>query len=195
MSSEQAILQSTQTHLTDATNKSNIFVELFEADKNRLYAYIYAYMMDKAAADDVFQETSVALWKDFEKFELGTNFSKWANGIAFNRVRDYRYAHKKYTLGFSEDFLQEFSDKVATPETFNLSQQEKKWWHLEQCCSMLPAPLQQIYQRFYVNNLNAQELADETGRSIYAIRKAIRKLRRKLYDCVEQKVMESADEL
>ena len=75
---------------------SHEFSQLFEADKNRLYAYIYAYVLDGSAADDIFQETSMTLWREFNKFELGTNFSKWANGIAFNRIRVFRRNNKKY---------------------------------------------------------------------------------------------------
>jgi DNA-directed RNA polymerase specialized sigma24 family protein len=78
------------------------FVHLFNQDKNRLYAYIYALVTERAAADDIFQETCIALWKDFHKFEIGTSFSKWANGIAFNRVYEFRW--KKLTQRFSNQF-------------------------------------------------------------------------------------------
>lgn len=186
MSSKQVLSElPSSAQSTKMSSSTSMFIELFEADKNRLYAYIYAYMMDRTAADDVFQETSMVLWQNKEKFEPGTNFSKWANGIAFNRVREYRYKNKKYVLGFNDDFLQEFSEDIFISETKHIKTQEKKWKYLAQCCAQLPDPLQHIYQDFYVKNLKAQQLADETGRSIYAIRKAIRKLRQKLYDCVE----------
>lgn len=193
MSSKQTLSKlSSSEQPTEMNCSSQMFIKLFEADKNRLYAYIYAYMMDKTAADDIFQETSMVLWRNIEKFQPGTSFSKWANGIAFNRVREYRYAHKKYVLGFNDDFLQEFSEDISINDTKQSKKQERKWGYLEQCCTQLPAPLQNIYQSFYVKNIKAQQLADETGRSIYAIRKAIRKLRQKLYDCVEDKLREGS---
>lgn len=187
MSEEQRLSKNTSlgNRLDDMSTQ---FVELFEADKNRLYAYIYAYMMDRAAADDIFQETCMVLWKDFEKFELGTNFSKWANGIAFNRVREHRYANKKYSIGLSDDFLEEFCQDIAATDLKQVTKQEKKWFYLEECCLHLSTPLLHIYQNFYVKNMKAQEIADKTGRSIYAIRKAIRKLRQKLHDCVNDKL-------
>ncbi|MBD1388681.1 sigma-70 family RNA polymerase sigma factor [Neiella sp. HB171785] len=165
---------------------------LFNADKNRLYTYIYAFVTNRAAADDIFQETSMALWKDFAKFELGTNFSKWANGIAFNRVCDYRRKHKRLTLGLSDSFLDELQQDVAAMDSETMDsdvhQQEQQWHRLEHCCALLPSTLKQIYTRFYVNNLKAQQIADDTGRSIHAIRKAIHKLRKKLFDCIEPKL-------
>ncbi|RDV27379.1 RNA polymerase subunit sigma [Alteromonas aestuariivivens] len=165
---------------------ASLFRQLFEADKNRLYAYIYAFVSNRAIADDIFQETCLTLWKEFEKFEPGTNFSKWANVIAFNRVRHYRQVNKKYQLGLSDDFLQEFSRNIAIMES-RYDSQEQKWRHLEHCKSLLSAPLRDIYQRFYAQNLTAPEIAQSTGRSIHAIRKAVHKLRKRLFDCVEQK--------
>lgn len=161
------------------------FLQLFEQDKNRLYAYIYAYVMDEALADDIFQETSMVLWKDFENFELGTSFSKWANGIAFNRIRGTRRDNKKYLVGLSDDFLQEFNQTITTADSEpNLP--PSKWWHLQHCSSLLTGPLKQVYQHFYVDNLKAQEVAEHSGRSIFAIRKSVHKLRKMLFDCVHK---------
>ena len=51
-----------------------------------LFLYKGAFVLDKAAADDIFQETSVILWKEFETFEQGTSFRKWSNTIVFNWI-------------------------------------------------------------------------------------------------------------
>jgi RNA polymerase sigma-70 factor, ECF subfamily len=170
---------------------SSSFGQLFNADKKRLYAYIFAYLQDKPATDDVFQECCLTLWKEFEKFEPGTNFSKWANSIAFNRIQVFRRTQQKYQLGLSDDFMQQFAQNLTTIESKALSQ-EQKWCYLEQCCQLLAPPLQNIYQSFYVNNQTAAEIAEINGRSIRAIRKAVHKLRKSLFDCIDQKITEGA---
>lgn len=172
-------------------NRAQQFSKLFEADKNRLYRYIFASVWDNSAADDIFQETSLTLWNEFSKFERGSDFSKWATCIAFNRIRAYKRKQNKYQLGLEDDLLQEFSNNLSILEE-NAVAQEVKWRHLERCYSLLSPPMQEIYQYFYNQNLMAQEIADQSGRSIYAIRKAIHKLRKKLFDCVETKI--SGDE-
>ncbi|WP_078061934.1 sigma-70 family RNA polymerase sigma factor [Catenovulum maritimum] len=183
--------QSNKIRLSE-NNPSNLasiegFEALFEADKNRLYRYIYASVWDSSAADDIFQETSLTLWNEFSKFEPGSDFSKWATCIAFNRIRAFKRRQNKYQLGLEDDLLQEFSNNLSILEE-NTAAQEVKWRHLEHCYTLLPPPMQKIYQYFYNHNLMAQEIADQSGRSIYAIRKAIHKLRKKLFDCVEQKI-------
>ncbi|KMT67093.1 extracytoplasmic function alternative sigma factor [Catenovulum maritimum] len=181
-----------QLDTTDAEAlRSSKFGQLFEADRNRLYTYIYAFVSNHSAADDIFQETCLVLWREFDKFEIGTEFSKWANVIAFNRVRHYRQAQKKYQLGLSDDFIEEFSQNITITENQTVTQEEK-WRYLEHCCSLLSEPLKKIYQNFYVDKLSAKDLAETTGRSIHAIRKSVFKLRKKLFDCVEQKLREAS---
>lgn len=161
------------------------FIELFEAERKRLYAYIYAYVMDKTVADDIFQETSMILWREFEKFELGSSFTKWSNGIVFNRIRVYRRENKKHSLCLSDELLQEISSNLDY-ETSS----ENKWNALQFCRAQLSLPDQRLYEYFYVKNLDAQSIADKSGRSIFAIRKSVHKLRKKLFDCVDRKKAE-----
>ena len=164
------------------SREQELFISLFEADKNRLYSFIYAFVTNSAVADDIFQETSMTLWEEFSKFSVGTDFSKWANGIAYNRIRTHRRKNKKYTLGFSDTLLESLSVSASS-----LEEDEKEWQILQDCQAGLPEHLRKLYNEFYVRNLRAQEVAEGSGRSIFAIRKAIHKLRKKLFDCVEFK--------
>jgi RNA polymerase sigma-70 factor (ECF subfamily) len=167
---------------SDETRRQR-FMEYFDADRRRLYAYVYAFMGDGAAADDVFQETSLVLWRDFDVFRPGTDFSKWANGIAFNRVRSYRRKAKRLGTTLSEETLEALA---ATAEA-QPDETESRWQILQACKQQLRAIDQDLYQAFYVDNKKAQEIADKAGRSIFAVRKSIHKLRKKLFDCVDRK--------
>ena len=164
---------------------SNLFSAMFESEKKRLYAYIYAFVLDKAAADDIFQETSVILWKEFETFERGTSFRKWSNTIVFNCVRTYRRQQKKLVSGLSDELLEQLSAVAAHHENT-----DQRWSMLQHCVSHLTTSAHQLYYGFYIENLSAQALADKTGRSIFGIRKSIHLLRRKLFDCVDKQKVE-----
>lgn len=177
--------QSSQS-LSKGAEDSAVFVELYEADKDRLYAYIYAFVLDHAAADDIFQETSLTLWREFERFELGTSFAKWANGVAFNRIRNVMRVNKKYLFDVDDSLLEEFYQN-RTVDGIQAAENIDKWWHLQDCTSLLPAPLKNIYRSFYIDNLKAKEIAEQTGRSIHGVRKSIHKLRKLLFDCIESK--------
>ncbi|WP_420933485.1 sigma factor [Alteromonas sp. A081] len=89
MSSEEQKNQLSEKPSSQLDNAEG-FERLFDANKNRLYRYVYASVWDTSAADDIFQETSLTLWNEFSKFEPGSNFSKWATCIAFNRIRAFK---------------------------------------------------------------------------------------------------------
>lgn len=167
------------------------FMGLYEADKNRLYAYIYAFVLNDAAADDIFQEASLTLWREFHRFELGTSFSKWANGIAFNRIRSYKRQQNRYHLDLDESLLEQFYQNKHNNQRLE-EKQENKWSYLQSCTAQLPTNLKQIYRSFYVDNCKAKEIAEQTGRSIHGVRKSVHALRKKLFDCIEKK--QSQDE-
>ncbi|WP_016956452.1 sigma-70 family RNA polymerase sigma factor [Catenovulum agarivorans] len=175
----------------DSIQQANIalFNQLFAADKKRLYAYIFAFVSNKTIADDIFQETCLTLWQKFDTFEPGSNFSKWANTIAYYKILKFRKKNSQYLLGLDDDFMQEFSENIRVIESKSL-EREQKWLHLDKCRTALSSTMQLVYQGFYVENLTAQAMADSTGRSIYAIRKAVGKLRKKLIDCVDSKTSE-----
>ena len=179
MTSKDEIIPANSTELQA---NQELFISLFEADKNRLYSYIFAFMSNSVATDDIFQETSMVLWREFQKFQPGTSFSKWANGIAFNRIREYRRKNKKYAVGFSEEMLESLAE-VSQKDT----DEELKWQNLQNCRESLPEHTQKLYEDFYIKNQKAQQIADSSGRSIFAIRKSIHKLRKKLFDCIESK--------
>ncbi|MDU0352553.1 sigma-70 family RNA polymerase sigma factor [Paraglaciecola aquimarina] len=169
------------------------FERLFDANKNRLYRYVYASVWDNSAADDIFQETSLTLWNEFSKFEPGSNFSKWATCIAFNRIRAFKRKQNKYQLGLDDDLLQEFSNNLSVFEE-NTVAQETRWRHLEHCYTLLSPPMQKIYHYFYKQNLVAQDIAQKSGRFIYAIRKAIHKLRKNYSIVLSKKLVEMRNE-
>lgn len=157
------------------------FLECLEKDQRRLYAYIYAFLSDPHACDDVFQETCVTLWRDFFNFTPGTNFSKWANGIAFNRIRNYRKKHKNTVVGFSEEFLECLEAKMGSEAEV----QHQRWNTLKKCREKLSDKQKQVYQHFYVENSTAEQVATTLGRSVHAIRKSVAQIRKSLFDCVD----------
>ncbi len=158
------------------------FLECLENDQRRLYAYIYAYLSDQNACDDVFQETCITLWNDFSRFTPGTNFSKWANGIAFNRIRNYRRKYKNTIVGFSEEFIDCLEAKMSTEN----EEQQKRWAILKTCREKLSEKQKQVYQHFYVDNSTADKVANQLNRSVHAIRKSVAQIRKSLFDCVDK---------
>jgi RNA polymerase sigma-70 factor (ECF subfamily) len=70
-------------------DQSTEFVTLWNAHSRRVYAYIYSLVGNWADADDLFQETGLAVLSQFQEFEQGTHFGAWACRIAYHKVMSH----------------------------------------------------------------------------------------------------------
>ena len=65
--------------------KRDAFARLFAAHDRWLFAYLVTLLSDPMHAEEVFQEVCVILWREHEKFQLGTDLLSGASVIAHNQ--------------------------------------------------------------------------------------------------------------
>src|SRR5882762_7664700 len=82
------------------------FVQLFSVHQRSVHAYVSTLVPSSADADDIMQETSLALWKKFQEFDPQRDFFRWACGVAFVTVLRFRRRTAKDKLWFNEEVLQ-----------------------------------------------------------------------------------------
>ncbi len=63
------------------------FVSQFTVAHRRIYAFILTLLPNRSEADEVMQETSLVLWRQFDQFDPQRDFVRWACGVALNQVR------------------------------------------------------------------------------------------------------------
>ena len=71
------------------------FVQLFSAHQRGVHAYISALVPSATDADDLMQETSLALWEKFDEFDPQRDFHRWACGVAYISVLRHRRRYRK----------------------------------------------------------------------------------------------------
>jgi RNA polymerase sigma-70 factor (ECF subfamily) len=79
------------------------FEELLRAHERQLFGYIFSLVRNLADAEDLFQETCVALWDQFDRFEQGTNFAAWSSTVARFRVLKFLERRPQSVVAFSEE--------------------------------------------------------------------------------------------
>ena len=62
------------------------FVERFIRSQDRIYAYVATQLPNRADAEEVFQQTSLILWRKWQQFDPHRDFVRWACGIAHREV-------------------------------------------------------------------------------------------------------------
>ncbi|WP_233200289.1 sigma-70 family RNA polymerase sigma factor [Blastopirellula marina] len=160
------------------------FLRLFTRDQLRVLAYIRALVHDHAAANDLFQETSLELWRSFATFRRDQEFAAWALGIARHQVLKYWRTRDRDRHVFSEALLAE----ISTAAIGMASEMEPRQQALDECVGLLSDRQRELIQRFYGENQSAAAIADAWNRSVHAVYKSLKVMRRALLECVETKL-------
>lgn len=85
----------------DDTDRRAIFAEHLHRHRGRLFAYVHTLVRNLSDADDVFQQTSLALWR---RFDTARSFLNWALGVA--RLEAATWLRNRDRLRFSDELTE-----------------------------------------------------------------------------------------
>ena len=163
---------------------SEEFFRLFSREDRKIYGFILALVLDVSAAEDIFQETCVILWKEFSGYDSDRSFLNWANGIAFNQVRKYRRKYQNKRLIFSDNLVTELAEDVSSM----VEEQSQRQLALTQCMQKLSPRERDLIDAYYGDRETAATVADRWKCSSHAIYKTIKKIRKVLFDRVNRRL-------
>jgi len=157
------------------------FLRLLAEHERALSSYVHSLVPGTADAQDILQECRVVLWRQFAKFEAGTNFIAWARKIALHQILNYRRSQKRRPLAAVD---QAFIESVAAEIDQRSGDLEQRAEALRHCLRKLPQPhLKAIAWRYY-DACPIEEIADKTRRSEGAVYRLLSRIRQVLNDCV-----------
>ena len=160
------------------------FLQYFTRDQLRIVGYIRTLIHDQSEAADVFQETSLALWRNFDTYDRNQPFGPWAMGVARNQVlKHWRTRHRDRHV-FSDALMSELSSDAVDMAAEMPDRQQA----LDACIKLVSDRNRDLLRMFYTESRPAQSIADEWNKSIHAVYKALKTVRRFLADCVDRKL-------
>ncbi len=163
------------------------FINVFLASHRVLYAYAVSITPNLNDAEEVFQETSLILWKKWQDYDSQREFLPWAFGIA--RIQAKNHLSKSGRQG------ELLGDDVAmiVAKTFEQSNQtlDTRLEALQKCFDKLPAKQQKLLKQCYSENVGTplQVIAAEmkvTANSLYLQLKRLREL---LHSCIDNALL------
>lgn len=172
------------------SDEYELFLSLFTKSQGRLQAFIRTLVHDSASADDVFQTTSLALWRSFATFRRDAEFLPWAIGTARHQVLVHWRTRRRDRHVFSEALLADLADTTAGA----LDTAEARMVALESCIAALPERQRELIRLFYGENQAADAIAKRWDRTVHAVYKALKVMRKALFDCVSQKLSSLVDQ-
>ena len=170
----------------DRVKPDELFMQHFTRYHKRIRAYVYALVHDRHRADDVFQSTSLVLWRKFDQFDREGDFMAWACGVAYFEVRGYLRSASRDRLRFNEGLLQTLADERAKRH----ERSSKRSAMLQQCLRKLNAKDRQLIEQSYSGKQTIKELAEQMGRAVQTLYNRLSRIRHQLLECVEKNFAE-----
>jgi RNA polymerase sigma-70 factor, ECF subfamily len=170
-------------YLSDSsTERTEAFVRLFLEHQSLIRGFLFTLLPNKSEVDDLFQRTSIVLWRKFEQFQPGTDFGSWAYQIAKLEVRNFLRVRSHDRHRFSDETLTALADaRLADAEEL-----ESRRAALQACVAKLRPTDQKIVRYCYgPQATTAKDAARHLGRPVNTVYKALIRIRRSLFECIE----------
>jgi RNA polymerase sigma-70 factor (ECF subfamily) len=178
--------------LEEAT-RSERFVRLFAQYQHDLFRYVLSLLPNVTDAQDVVQETAVALLGRFDQYDPSLPFLPWARRFAYYEVMNFRdrcrHDRSRVVLVNSELIERLSSERQLQEETL-----ERRRHALSKCIERLPDESRNLIDQHYQRRISIRALAEEWGRSVHTLYSQLARARRRLMDCISRRLAAEASE-
>jgi len=160
------------------------FMRLFLRHQPEIRAFVGSLVRDRHAREDVVQEVSLILWRQFESYDAARPFGAWARGIAANKVLQAYDKSARTPLAFSPEAVQAIVDAHDRLDDDAPIQADA----LARCVEQLPEKSKQLLSMRYEQALKLETMAQRLRSTLHAVHQALSRLRTRLADCVESRM-------
>lgn len=173
----------------DSPDRTPQFVRLLAQHEREIHAFILALLPNWADADDVWQETSVRLWDEFDRFVDHTDFAAWAKTVAKYQVLTYRKRRGRQRQQFSEAFVEHVTRLAAARAGSGpASSPSARDDALANCLKRLPDRNRELLFAYYAPGAAVRDVAVRWGRTAESLKVTVFRIRRALHECIQREI-------
>jgi len=155
---------------------------LFVRHEQAIHSFVTSLLANLDDAEVVMQDTSMAMWRKFDQFEMGTHFRNWAFQIARFEAMNFRRKRQRDRHFFSDELVRLLADDAAE----HAARLEEERRVLAHCVAKLGSNDRGVLSGCYREGSTIKAYAESIGRTPNAVRKHLAKIRTALSSCVRQ---------
>lgn len=159
------------------------FAQALLRHQAQIFSFIYSIVRNFDDADDLFQQTSLVLWRKYDQFDASRSFVAWACGVARFEVANFVRDRDRHRLYFSDELDQVLIDAHEAQAREGVEEHRAA---LELCLNKLRQRDRELLQTCYGGSVAIREVAAEWERSIQSIHNSLSRIRRALHECVRR---------
>lgn len=162
------------------------FLSQYNAHYRYMYLYAKTLFPSENDADDLVQEASLILWKKFDDFQPGSNFTAWAFQIIRIVVMRRRKQIARERHYFSEEFLNTVADslEIRPEDDFDL-----RYESLSECLKTLSPKMRQLVFDKYFEGKKIIDISKRIRCNVEAVYQQLSRIRKTLRNCVNEKMI------
>lgn len=158
------------------------FDRIYLTAESALRRYILMVLPNPNDANDILQQTALALWNKFDSYDRSKPFQQWAFGFAAMEVKRFLRRQASSQRWINEAAAEQIYAQVS-PEALDLERQ--KFQKLSECLRQLPPRHQSMVRSYYFHKMTVPEVASFIGTSTEAIYKGLQRIRQALQQCLQ----------
>lgn len=163
------------------------FAEAFVRGQDRVYGFIATLLPNRSDAEEVFQQTSLLLWRKWDEFEAGTDFVAWACTVAHYEVLNYIRRAERRNVALSGDVIE-----LLVKERRQMRDRiDARRDALRACIDGLPPRQRELVESAYSGVQPINALARRMGQTVNAVYMSLRRIREALGDCIRKRLGEA----
>ena len=157
------------------------FLSLFLRSEREVFRYVAAMVPNVADAEDIVQQTALALWEKFDAYDPNQPFTPWACRFALNKTKQWLERRQRWHILLEGGLAEELARRreELRPEL------ETQLKYLEGCLGELPGTQRTLVEGYYYRREGVEKLAENSGRTVAATYKTLQRVRQALQSCIE----------
>ena len=168
-------------HFGDQSASQQRFLSLFLRSEREIFRYVAVLVPNVADAEDIVQQTALALWEKFDAYDPSQPFTPWACRFALNKARQWIERRQRWQALLGAGLAEELAQRrdALRPEL------EVRLKHLEDCLNQLPEEHRSLVEGYYYRRDAIEKLAVASSRTVAATYKTLQRVRQALQTCIE----------
>ena len=168
----------------DSKDLRSRFVQLFMSHEKQIYRYILSLMPYSQDAQDVLQETAIALYNKIDDYDPSRPFAPWAFRFAYHMMLKHREKSARWRRFLDDDLMKE----IASRQAMLIPELDQRREYLKECLAEVPDDKRAMLTDYYFEEESIDVIAEKQNKTVEATYKALQRIRKTLMHCIQGKM-------
>ena len=175
--------------MTEARSaRDELFADLVKEHQVSMRVFVRSLGVESVWVDDLAQDAFVVAYREMDSYDPDRDFGKWLRGIARNLVRNELRKQGRHRRILHESLSQHLLGLAENEKDLEVDVTQLS--ALRDCVEQLPGKSRELVRSRYFEGWDATILADKFEMKAATVRQTLLRIRRQLFQCVNQRVKE-----